>query len=163
MFSNVLKLFINVFFFFAICLRAHSWATWLLLIRRLTLVCVYEALAVLMCIWRASCCFIKIWVITDVVVKDIWNHGTISSLYHPLYTNILLYVLVEPCNHQSKCLCHYTHLNIRKLRAKVKYKKLKLLSILTHKEIDGDTTYTYKTASLTYPLLTSSCRQERIT
>ena len=149
-------------FFF--CLRAHSWATWLLLIRRLTLVCVYEALAVLMCIRRTSCRFIKIGVITDVVVKDIWNHGTNRSLYHPLYMNILLCGLVESCTHLLKCPCYYTYLNIHILRAKVRYKKkLKLLSILTHKEVDRNTTYTYKTTSLTYLLLTSSCRQEKIT
>ena len=150
-------------FFFSICLRAHSWATWLLLIRRLTLVCVYEALAVLMSIRRVSCCFSKIGVIMDVVVKDNWNHGTNSSLYYPLYMNILLRVLVEPRTHLLKCPSHYIYLIIRKLRAKVKYRSLKSLSILTHKEIDRNTTYTYKTASLTYLLLTSSCRQEKIT
>lgn len=150
-------------FFFSICLRVHSWATRLLLIRRLTLVCVYEALAVLMCIRRASCCFIKMGVITDVVVEDIWNHGTNSSLYRPLYINILLYVLVEPCTHHSKSPCYYTYFNIHILGAKVKYKSLTSLSILTHKEVYRNTTYTYKTASLTYLLSTSSCRQEKIT
>jgi hypothetical protein len=35
------------------------------------IVCVYEALAVLMCIRRASCYFIKMGVTTDVVVNDI--------------------------------------------------------------------------------------------
>jgi hypothetical protein len=161
MFSNVLKLFINVFFL--IGLRAHSWATRSLLIRRLMLVCVYEALAVLMCVQRASCCFIKIWVITDVVVEDIWNHGTNSSLYYPLYINILLCVLVEPLTHHLKCPCHCTYLIIRKLRTKVTYKSPKSLSTLTHKEIDRNRTYTYKIAWLTYLLLTSSCRQEKIT
>lgn len=71
MFSNVLELFVNVFFLFH--LLESSLLSNLVVIDQEAdaCLCLYEALALLMCIRRASCCFIKIGVITDVVVKDI--------------------------------------------------------------------------------------------